>query len=116
MQNTHTLRVATAAVGARAAGAALKLGFTEALDAAISLAADVLFFDVENWEHAVESMPRCAEESHVGFAAEDITAKSSQPQQRGREEGQPHVVRMRCREWRKECRLLADFEKFEGAG
>lgn len=96
----HTLIVATAAIGAGVAGAALKIIAAEGCDAAISLAADVLFLDVEDREYRIEVVTRRTVQGEVGLglglAARDKTAESGQPQQGVREgRTQPHGVRMR---------------------
>jgi len=81
------LIVATAAVRAGVAGAALKVSTAQGRDAAIGLAADVLLLDVEDRENRLKIMARSAVQGEVvlGLAAGDKTAESGQPQQGGLE-------------------------------
>lgn len=90
--------VATAAIIARVAGAALKVSAAQCRDAAIGLAADVLLLDIENWENRVKIMTRSAinREIPLGLYGGSKTAEGGQPQQGAREgRTEPHIVRMR---------------------
>jgi hypothetical protein len=81
LKSMYTLRVATAAVRAWVAGATLKISAAKGRDAAIGLAANVLFLDMKNREHRVEVVSRRAVHSEVrlGLAPRSKTAESGQP-------------------------------------
>ena len=73
--------IATAAIRARVAGAALKVGAAQGRNAAIGLAADVLLLDIKNWENWIKIMTRrtIEREIRLGPDARGKTTEGGQP-------------------------------------